>query len=149
MEYTKFFNDSWKELCEMARKGTFTPHQEQDIVCMMYHLCIEKMKNPKRIHASSGYNFDLILGRLEAEKQKDQKFSHCLIAEFKFILRKGRKNRRLEGAKKDILKLSKQGNPTVRQMFALFDKTASVTSEEIEELEKYRNNVAVLFGCSK
>ena len=149
MEYKKFFNDSWKELCEMARNGTFTPHQEQDIVCLMYHLCLEKMRDPNQIHASSGYNFDLILGNLKAEKRKDQKFSHCLIAEFKFILRKGRKNKRLKGAYNDMLKLSKQGDPTVGRVFALFDKTASVTSKEIDEMKKYKENVTVFFGRFK
>lgn len=147
MEYKNFFNYSWKELCEMARNGAFTPHQEQDIVCMMYHLCLEKMKNPKRIHASSTWNYDLILGRLEAEKQKDQKISHCLIAEFKFILRKGRKNKRLKETYEDILRLSKQGDPTVRRVFALFDNTSSVKPEEIKKLEKFKKNVTVLFGC--
>jgi len=91
MQYRKIFEKSWQELREMARNGMFTPHQKQDIVCMMYHLCLEKLDTPKRIHTSSTWNFNLVLGDVEGEKRKEQKFTHCLLAEFKFILKPGRK----------------------------------------------------------
>ena len=146
MQYMKYFKDSWQELCDLANNGTFTPHQEQDIVCMMYHLCLQKLGNPTRIHASSTWNYDLILGRLKAIKQKDQRISHCLIVEFKFILKKGRKNKRLKEALEDIQRLSTKGNPTVRRVFALFDNTSCMTAEEIKTLTEYKDNVTVLFG---
>lgn len=73
MQYKKYFIDSWKELCETAKIGSFVPYQEQDIVCMMYHLCLEKIKDASLIHASHSNNPDLILGRLKGDKKKYQK----------------------------------------------------------------------------
>ena len=150
MEYKKYFIDSWKELCEKAKNGTFTPCQEQDLVCMMYYLCLKKMGNATLIHSSSTWGRDLRLGKLEGEKEKELIFSNCLLAEFKFITRH-RKNRRLEGAKKDILKMSQiaKEDPTVIRIFAIFDKKGNVTISEIEELQNLTDNVTVLFGNLK
>ena len=132
----------------MARNGKFTPHQEQDIVCMMYHLCLERLGDARRIHASSTWNNDLMLGKTKGEKRKDQKIAHCLLAEIKFILKKGRKNKRIEGAKKDIEKLSAEGGPSVRRVFAIFDKPRCMDQEEIDLLGDYKENVTVLYGCA-
>ena len=150
MEYKRYFVDSWKELCKKAKNQTFTPHQEQDLICMMYHLCLKKMGDSKRIHAASTWNYDLILGRLIEAKKKDQTLSHCLLAEFKLITRHRKKNR-LKSAKKDILRLSqtKKSNPTIRRVCAIFDIKGDVTFNEIEELKKLTDNVDVLFGNLK
>lgn len=147
MKYKRIFEDSWNELCEMAKKGRFTPHQEQDIVCIMYHLCLERLGEPKQIHASSTWNFDLILGKMKAEKHKDQRIAHCLLAEVKFILKKGRKNKRIEGAKKDIDKLSLQGDPSVGKVLAIFDKPRCIEQTEIDLLKHHNEDVSVLYGC--
>jgi len=145
MKYKEIFFDSWNELCELVRTGEFTPHQEQDIVCMMYHLCIGTLKNPKLIHASSTWNFDLVLGNIKGEKRREQKFTHCLLAEFKFILKRGRKNRRLEKSKGDLVKLSEEGDPTTRRMLAILAKANWIEPEEKKELIQYKKNVTVLF----
>ena len=144
--YVRIFEDSWRELCEMTRNGIFAPHQEQDIVCMMYHLCLEKLKDLKLIHASS-WRFDLILGDIRTEERKDQRFSRCLLAEIKFILNKGRKSKRLEVAHRHIDKLSLQGDPAAKKIFAIFDKANCIKPGEIDELRQHTKNVKVLYGC--
>jgi len=143
--YKDIVIESWDDLCNLAKKGEFVPHQEQDVVCMMYHLCLNKIKNSKLLHASSSHNYDLIVGELSAEKKKDQILTNNLLAEFKFILRAGRKDRRLKGAKKDILKLTSQANPTVEKIFAIYDKASCVKPAEIEELRNFRREVIILF----
>jgi len=143
MQYRKIFEKSWQELREMARNGMFTPHQKQDIVCMMYHLCLEKLDTPKRIHTSSTWNFNLVLGDVEGEKRKEQKFTHCLLAEFKFILKPGRK-KVLKEARKALDGLSREGNAYTRRVFAIFDKVNCIEPEEIEELKRCVRNVTIL-----
>jgi hypothetical protein len=151
MKSARIFQNSWHKLCEMAGSCTFTPHQEQDIVCMMYHLCLEEVGSAKLIHASSTWNVDLILGDMKAEKRKDQKFTHCLVAEFKFILRRGRKSKRLKAARQDIDRLASVGggDPTVRRFFAVFDNPKCVGELELDKLVRYgnRKNVKILYGC--
>ena len=147
MKYLKIFKDSWHELCTMFRNGNFSPNQEQDIICMIYHLCLDKLKYPKLIHAASTWGFDLILGSMREERQvKIEKFNHFLLAEFKFILSKGRKNRRLKRAVKDIEKLSAIGSLKVRRIFAIFDKVNCLEREEIVKLKRIRKNVTVIYG---
>jgi hypothetical protein len=58
------------------------------------------------IHASSTWNFDLVLDNLIGEKRGEQRFTHCLLAEFNFILKKVRRDRTLREANKDIDRLS-------------------------------------------
>jgi len=130
MRYKEIFEDSWHDLVGKARKKEFTPHQEQDIVCMLYHLCLLRLEDPNLIHASSTWNFDIVLGDVKGEKRKDQKLTHCLIAELKFILRRGRKNKRLEAARRDIKKLSEEGDSTTRRVFAIFDKANCINKEK-------------------
>ena len=145
MEYKRIFIESWEALCERAKIGNFTPHQEQDIIGMMYSLCLDKIKNPKLIHVYSTWNYDMILGELKAEKHKDQNISHCLIAEFKFILKESRKKRKLEEATDDISRLAQEDDSTVRKIFCIFDKSDSLNLEDAEILESYGGNVTILF----
>jgi len=137
MKYEEIFEESWEEFCQMTRAGEFSSHQEQDIVCMMHHLGLLKLETPALIHTYAKHNFDLILGSMKAAKRKDQKHTHCLLVENKFILKKRRKNKRLCFALKDIDKISKEGDSTVRRVFVIFDKSNSIGSEEIKDLEKY------------
>jgi len=146
MKYRKHFEDSWYELCGMASNGAFTPHQEQDIVCMLYHLCLKRLRDPNLIHAYSAHNFDLILGPMKGVKRKDQKHTHCLLSEVKFILKKQRKARRMEGARNDITRLSAEGDPTTRRLFAIFDQAKCMEPSDIEELRQHAGNVTVLYG---
>lgn len=149
MRYKEIFEDSWHELVEKARKKEFTPNQEQDIVCMLYHLCLLRLEDPNLIHASSAWNFDIVLGDVKGEKRKNQKFAHCLLAELKFILRKARKSKRLKAAGDDVQKLSEEGDSTTTRIFAIFDKAECMEQREITELSQYANtkNITVYYGC--
>ena len=146
MEYKKVFNESWEELCELAKTGSFIPYQEQDIVCMMYHLCLDKIKDATLIHSAHSHNPDLMLGRLKGDK--NQNFDNCLIAELKFIKR-GRKSNVLSDSKQDILELSQWDGSTIMRVFALFDFKGDVTQKEIDQLKQYKDNITVIFGNLK
>jgi hypothetical protein len=147
-KYLETFKESWNDLCGMYNSGKFTPHQEQDVVCMMYHLCLRRLRSPKLIHTSSGWNFDLVLGEIKGEKKSEMNFSHCLLAEFKFVLKKGRKKKSLDEAERDIKRLSKTGDASVRRVFAIFEKEKWLRRNEISGLKRIANNVTVLSGPS-
>jgi len=154
MEYKKYLEHSWQQLCEIARKGEFSPNQEQDVVCMLYRLCLDRLTNdfhekaPLYIHSYHNWNFDIVLGKLKGQNRKTQEFSHCLLAEVKFISKRARKNRRLKYGRKDVEKLSSAGDSTARRVFAIFDKPSCLGSDEIDELKNHakEKHVTVLYG---
>jgi len=150
MKYKAIFEEAWKELLSMAEKREYIPNQEQDIVCMMYHLCLIRLRDTILLHASSAWNYDLIIGRPKGEKKREMRFKHCLIAEFKFILRRGRKNKRLNGALDDIKRLSRVKDPSVRRIFVIFDKVDCLTETDLTDIKEFakKKKVFVLHNRS-
>lgn len=144
MEYQKYFEESWRELCEMAKEGKFTPNQEQDVICMLYHLCLQKLGDPRLIHPWTSQNFDIVLGETKATQRQDQDFGDCLIAEVKFIERRERKGIRLKRALEDIRDLLEKEPPT-RTIFAMYDKANCLTKQEKDRLKR-ESKVKSLYG---
>lgn len=110
MTYTRIFEESWNRLIDDYRSGRFRPVNEYEVQCYLYHLCLLRLKEPRRIEVERGTNgmkVDLILGRQ-------------LFVELKFT-RTGTRKRRGPAKKwiKDVNKLSglAAGTPP---MFALF-----------------------------
>jgi len=148
-KYEEIFVESWKELCRKYNSKEFEPYQEQDMICLLYHLCLERLKDAKLIHVNSTHGFDLTLGEIlpliqlkKPDKTKYQNLMQCLIAEVKHIKRKGRKGKVLKKALGDIKKLV--GKPAQSRVLAIFDEAGSMGEGEVKELKEYGKKSGVI-----
>lgn len=123
-EYFHVLQEAWSKLIHDFNIGIFTPEEEADIQCYLYHLCLRKLGDPNKIHAewrnANGRFLDLMLG------------SEKLPVEIKWsYIRKRRKPS--QGWSSDIKKLSKEFSSR-KPAFALFLSDSNCSPIEAQEL---------------
>jgi len=122
--YYEYFERSWGTLLRLGKRKKFEPFTEQDVICMMYHLCLKKLKDPKLIHARSSYGEDFVMGHVIGEKGKHLRLQggHGLLAEFKYANSQHRVPVRFRGCKEDIRRLSRHREKSLRKVCVLLAK---------------------------
>lgn len=148
MKYGKAFKESWENLCAMSKKGKFIPNKKQDFVDMMKNLINEHELIHESVEFRSYkqiYGMDVFKLKAIDRNAKDE---HCLFAGFEILTEIKNKKTLLDEYCNFISELYNEFESSVRRCFVIFDKTNTLTKEDIKFLKKCQKTDKVkVFLC--
>lgn len=149
MKYAEVFEEQLGTLCSMSKNGQFTPNRTQDIADTLlslirrhHHIYEAVAFQPYR--QISGIN----IFKLKAVDRNDAD-EHCLFAGVELLTEIENKENLLARYCTFVSVFWNIFKPTVRRRFIIFDKTKTLTEDDMEHLRNdcQRTNRVKIFLC--